>query len=93
MTRQVTIQSFEWGALMRMQQVAPKLPVVALTNGQQFLQAGQPGASPWLGGIDIDDFMTGGRSLQQAYVAAVDSFDADAVSPVHGDPQGASGRR
>lgn len=90
MTRQVTIQSFDWGTLMRMQQVAPKLPVVALTNGQQFLQAGQPGASPWLGGIDIDDFMTDGRSLQQAYVAAVDSFDADAVSPVHGDPQGGS---
>jgi glycerophosphoryl diester phosphodiesterase len=90
MERQVTIQSFDWGALMRMQQVAPELPVVALTNGQQFLQAGQPGASPWLGGIDIDDFMTGDRSLQDAYVAAVDSFDADAVSPVHGDPQNGS---
>lgn len=88
--RQVTVQSFDWGTLMRMQQVAPKLPVVALTNGQQFLQAGRPGASPWLGGIDIDDFTTDGRSLQEAYVAAVDSFGADAVSPVHGDPQGGS---
>lgn len=90
MARQVTIQSFDWGTLMRMQQVAPKLPVVALTNGQQFLQAGVPGASPWLGGIDIDDFMTEGRSLQEAYVAAVDSFGADAVSPVHGTPQNGS---
>ncbi len=90
MSRQVTIQSFDWGALMRMQQVAPELPVVALTNGQQFLQAGRPGASPWLGGIDIDDFVTDGRSLQEAFVAAVDSFDADAVSPVHGDPQAGS---
>lgn len=88
--RQVTIQSFDWGTLMRMQQVAPKLPVVALTNGQQFLQAGQPGASAWLGGIDIDDFMTDGRSLQEAYVAAADSFGADALSPVHGAPQGGS---
>jgi glycerophosphoryl diester phosphodiesterase len=77
---QVTVQSFDWGALMRMREVAPKLPIVALTNGQQFLQAGQPGASPWLGGIDIDDF---GGDL----VAAVDSFGADAISPVHGDPQ------
>jgi len=51
---QVTVQSFDWGALMRMREVAPELPIVALTNGQQFLQAGQPGASPWLGGIDID---------------------------------------
>lgn len=78
--RQVTIQSFDWGSLMRMREVEPRLPIVALTNGQQFLQAGQPGASPWLGGIDIDDF---GGSL----VAAAASFDADAISPVAGDPQ------
>jgi glycerophosphoryl diester phosphodiesterase len=69
-----------------MRQVEPRLPIVALTNGQQFLQAGQPGASPWLGGIDIDDFA--GPSLQAQYVAAADSFGADALSPVHGDPQG-----
>lgn len=85
MLDQVTVQSFDWGALMRMRQVERRLPIVALTNGQQFLQAGQPGASPWLGGIDIDDFP---GSLQQKFVAAADSFDADAVSPVHGDPQG-----
>jgi glycerophosphoryl diester phosphodiesterase len=83
--RQVTIQSFDWGALMRMRQIEPRLPIVALTNGQQFLQAGQPGASPWLGGIDIDDF---DGSLQRRYVSAAASFGADAVSPVHGDPQG-----
>ena len=33
----------------------PQLPLVALTN-KDFLQVGQPGKSPWLGGIDIDDF-------------------------------------
>jgi glycerophosphoryl diester phosphodiesterase len=48
----VTIQSFDWGALMRRCQLEPQLPIVALTNGT-LLQAGQPGASPWLGGIDI----------------------------------------
>jgi glycerophosphoryl diester phosphodiesterase len=80
MLRQVTIQSFDWGALMRMRQVEPRLPIVALTNGD-FLQVGQPGASPWLGGIDIDDF---GGSL----VAGAASFGADAISPVHGNPQG-----
>ena len=85
--RQVTIQSFDWGTLMRMGEVAPNLPLVALTNGQQFLQAGRPGASPWLGGIDIDDFE---GSLQEKFVAAAASFGADAVSPVHGDPQGGS---
>lgn len=75
----VTIQSFDWGALMRMREVEPRLPLVALTNGD-FLQVGRPGASPWLGGIDIDDF---GGSL----VAAAASFGADAISPVHGNPQ------
>ncbi|NYI99730.1 glycerophosphoryl diester phosphodiesterase [Nocardioides thalensis] len=82
---QVTIQSFDWGALMRVRELEPRLPIVALTNGQQFLQAGQAGASPWLGGIDIDDFP---GTLQEKYVAATASFGADAVSPVHGDPQG-----
>ena len=76
---QVTIQSFDWGALMRMREVEPQLPLVALTNGD-FLQVGRPGASPWLGGIDVDDF---GGSL----VAAAASFGADAISPVHGNPQ------
>ncbi len=56
--------------------------IVALTNGT-FLQVGQPGASPWLSGIDIDDF---GGSL----VRAAKSFGADAISPVPGDPQGGS---
>jgi glycerophosphoryl diester phosphodiesterase len=77
--RQVTIQSFDWGALMRMRQVEPRLPLVALTNFD-FLQTGQPGASPWLGGIDIDDF--GGDP-----VAAIRTFGASAFSPVHGFPQ------
>lgn len=78
--RRVTIQSFDWGALMRMREVAPGLPLVALDNGQ-FLQVGQPGASPWLGGLDVDDF--GGDP-----VAAIASFGASAWSPVQGNPQG-----
>ncbi|WP_433005819.1 glycerophosphodiester phosphodiesterase family protein [Kribbella sp. CA-294648] len=78
-SRQVTIQSFDWGALMRMRQVAPELPIVALTN-YDFLQTGRPGKSPWLGGLDIDDF---GGDL----VKATASFGADAISPVHGFPQ------
>lgn len=77
--RRVTIQSFDWGSLMRMRQVEPRLPVVALTN-IDFLQTGQPGASPWLGGLDIDDF--GGDPI-----AAIKSFGATTFSPVHGTPQ------
>ncbi len=80
MSRQVTIQSFDWGALKAMHTLAPSLPLVALTN-RDFLQVGQPGASPWLGGIDVDDF--GGD-----YVAAAASIDGvTALSPVQGFPQ------
>jgi hypothetical protein len=79
MLRQVTIESFDWGSLMRMRQVEPRLPLVALDN-HDFLQVGQPGASPWLGGIDIDDF--GGDPLK-----TIKSFGASAWSPVHGAPQ------
>ncbi|MGW5193454.1 glycerophosphodiester phosphodiesterase family protein [Kribbella sp. NPDC004138] len=78
--RQVTIQSFDWGSLMRMREVMPQLPLVALDN-YNFLQVGQPGKSPWLGGIDIDDF--GGDPIK-----AVKSFGASAISPVDGFPQG-----
>ncbi|ANN14320.1 glycerophosphodiester phosphodiesterase [Amycolatopsis orientalis] len=78
--RNVTVQSFDWGTLMRLREVAPWLPVVALTQ-PEFLQVGQPGKSPWLGGLDIDDF--GGSPVR-----AVKSFGASALSPVHGNPQG-----
>jgi glycerophosphoryl diester phosphodiesterase len=45
----VTIQSFDWGTLMRMRQVEPRLPLVALTE-PDFLQVGQPGKSVfWVG--------------------------------------------
>lgn len=78
--RRVTIQSFDWGALMRMRQVEPGLPLVALTN-RDFLETGRPGASPWLGGLDIDDF-------DGDPIAAIRSFGATSFSPVHGFPQG-----
>jgi glycerophosphoryl diester phosphodiesterase len=79
LVRQVTVQSFDWSSLMRMRQVEPRLPLVALTN-YDFLQTGRPGRSPWLGGIDIDDF--GGDPLK-----AIKSFGGSAFSPVHGFPQ------
>ncbi|MDM4718222.1 glycerophosphodiester phosphodiesterase family protein [Micromonospora sp. WMMA1363] len=79
MLKRVTIQSFDWGALMRMRQVEPRLPLVALTN-YDFLQTGQPGASPWLGGLDIDDF-------DGDPIAAIRSFGVKTFSPVHGFPQ------
>ncbi len=79
MSGRVSIQSFDWGALRLVQEQAPEIRTVALTN-KDFLQVGRPGASPWLGGIDADDF---GGDLINA--AAALGFDA--VSPVHGSPQ------
>jgi glycerophosphoryl diester phosphodiesterase len=75
----VTIQSFDWGSLMRMHEVEPRLPLVALIT-PEFAQVGQPGKSPWLGGLDVDDF--GGDVVKAAH-----SFGAAALSPVHGNPQ------
>ncbi|MEU2038575.1 glycerophosphodiester phosphodiesterase family protein [Nocardia niwae] len=84
---QVTIQSFDFGALRRLRAVAPDLPIVALTDGQPKLRAGEAGGSPWLGGLDIDDFP---GSAQEKFVAAAASIGAAAVSPVHGSPQNAA---
>ncbi|MEV0660455.1 glycerophosphodiester phosphodiesterase family protein [Actinomadura luteofluorescens] len=78
--RQVTIQSFDWGALERMHRLAPGWPLVALTN-YDFLQVGRPGASPWLGGLDVDDY--GGDFVRAA--AAVRGVTA--LSPNYGFPQ------
>ncbi|WP_413249877.1 glycerophosphodiester phosphodiesterase family protein [Sinomonas flava] len=80
MDPQVTIESFDWGALKEMHRIAPHLPLVALTN-YDFLQVGKPGASPWLGGIDADDF--GGD-----FAAAAASIEGvTALSPNYGFPQ------
>jgi glycerophosphoryl diester phosphodiesterase len=82
MQHRVSIQSFDWGSLRLVQQRDPQIRTVALTN-KDFLQAGQPGSSPWLGGIDSDDF---GGDL----VNAASFLGFDAISPVHGSPQNGS---
>src|SRR4051812_12659369 len=78
--KQVTIQSFDWGSLNEMHKLAPEYPLVALTNFD-FLQVGKPGASPWLGGIDADDY--DGDFVKAA--AAIPGVTA--LSPVYGLPQ------
>ena len=77
MLERVTIQSSDWRVLMRMRRLEPGLPIVAAASGR-FLQAGEPGASPWLGGIDIDDF-------HGSLVAAAASFGADGIAPYEPD--------
>ncbi|GAA1267824.1 glycerophosphodiester phosphodiesterase [Arthrobacter pascens] len=79
MQHRASVQSFDWGALRLVQETDPRIRTVALTN-KDFLQTGQPGSSPWLGGIDADDF-------DGDLVAAASHLGFDAVSPVHGTPQ------
>jgi len=64
------ILSFDWRALVHVQNIAPEIPTVYLSlEGRNLnnIKAGQPGASPWMAGLDIDDF---NGSIPQAVKAA-----------------------
>jgi glycerophosphoryl diester phosphodiesterase len=53
------IRSFDWRGLIHVKRVAPAMPLVFLTAKREWLnnlEVGLPGKSPWLGGLDIDDF-------------------------------------
>jgi glycerophosphoryl diester phosphodiesterase len=53
------ILSFDWRNLVHIQKTAPELATVYLTivgPGLNNLKRNQPGASPWMAGLDIDDF-------------------------------------
>jgi glycerophosphoryl diester phosphodiesterase len=58
MAPRVTIQSFDWRTLVILRKVAPEIELVALTDqqpGEDTMEVGKPGASIWLGGLDVDD--------------------------------------
>ncbi|WP_083266453.1 glycerophosphodiester phosphodiesterase family protein [Arthrobacter sp. U41] len=74
MADRVTVQSFDWSSLNLTKEIAPEMPLVALSSGDAWLEIGQPGASPNLGGIDIDTY---GGSLAKA--AAAQGYDV--ISP------------
>ncbi len=74
MKDRTTLQSFDWSSLNLTQQIAPDLTLVALSSGDAWMGVGKPGASPNLGGIDIDDY---DGSLPKA--AAAQGYDV--VSP------------
>jgi glycerophosphoryl diester phosphodiesterase len=64
------ILSFDWRNLAHVKKIAPELELVHLTitgSGMNTLKPGQPGASPWLAGMDVDDF---GGSAPQLVKAA-----------------------
>jgi glycerophosphoryl diester phosphodiesterase len=81
MEGRVTVQSFNWKALREVQQLAPEISTSYLTADQYWLsnlQTGVPGPSPWLNGLDIDDF--DGNAARAIKVAGGDIW-----SPYHED--------
>ena len=53
-----SLQSFDWRALERARETTPELTRVHLTEqtDRDTVQVGQPGASPWLAGLDVDAY-------------------------------------
>lgn len=59
MAERATIQSFDWRTLKVVQRIAPEMLTSCLTlarGNNDNVQVGKPGASPWLAGLDVDDF-------------------------------------
>ncbi|MDJ0914790.1 MAG: glycerophosphodiester phosphodiesterase [Desulfobacterales bacterium] len=59
MSRRSRILSFDWRNLVHVQKIAPDIATVYLSlEGLRLnnIKPGQPGASPWMAGLDIDDF-------------------------------------
>ena len=75
MLERASIQSFDWTMLQLVRAAEPRVALNALSRADT-LEIDQPGASPWLGGLDIDDF-------HDSVPAAVSSLGFDAISPSH----------
>lgn len=81
MEDRVFIQSFDWRTLKAMHKIDPNITLVALSSEQPswgpdgcYLKIGQKNASPWLGGLNINDY-------NGDYVKAAKAIGADVVSP------------
>jgi len=58
-TKRVKILSFDWRALVHIQEIDPDLPTVYLSSTgsrSNNIKPGLPGPSPWTAGFDVDDF-------------------------------------
>ena len=79
MTSRVSVQSFDWRALQIVQKLDPDITTTYLSVNQRWfnnLQIGKPGPSPWLNGIDIDNF-------EASPARAIQSAGGDIWSPFH----------
>jgi glycerophosphoryl diester phosphodiesterase len=75
MLDRTAIQSFDWAVLRLVRAQEPRLRLNAVTN-TDYLELHRPGASPWLAGLDIDDF-------DASIPSAVSTLGFDAISPSH----------
>lgn len=79
LTKRASIQSFDWRTLRAARRIAPDIERVCLTiesPGEDNIQRGRPGPSPWTAGLDIDDH---GGSVPRLVKAA----DCAVWSPFH----------
>jgi len=84
--KRAVIQSFDLRTLKVAQEIAPEIDTVLLTQQrspfEDNIQAGKPGPSPWMAGLDIDDFGGSVPKLVKASGARVWSpnyLDVDAA--------------
>ncbi len=69
----VTVISFDWKTLMYFQKIMPEVPTGYVTRakqGRDTIQKNKSGASPWMGGLDIDNF----GSIPEAVKSAGGSY-------------------
>jgi glycerophosphoryl diester phosphodiesterase len=65
----VTIISFDWKILMYFQNIMPEVPtgyVTVTKKGRDTIQKKKTGASPWMAGIDIDEFGSIPKAVKSA---------------------------
>lgn len=55
LVERASVQAFDWAVLEMVRAAEPALRLNVLTN-TRYLEVGLPGGSPWMAGVDIDDF-------------------------------------
>lgn len=85
MQDRVTLQSFDWRVLQEVRRQNKAITIGTLTcerpdlgKTEVYREEGMPGASPWMGGLDIDDFAGD-------YVKASKAVYADYVAPIYSE--------
>jgi glycerophosphoryl diester phosphodiesterase len=86
--RRTMIQSFDWRSLHAVRALTPQIALACLSAEQAWLDTirrGRPGASPWTGGLDVDEFDGDVAALAAA-------AGCDVWSPYAGEVDGAAVR-